>query len=209
MPSHRQQLSQLNQGSSRGIGSPPQQLLYKVGSQSPQQRPQQRLQSQQQNQIGASQTMTTTQQQLQAHQIQSSQLQTPQNYFATNHSNHSPYGTLNRPIPQNGHTVNVMTNQNALMSQNGIPMQNNNVQAAQAQSQSSNQTNQEMLSSNEGIASAAANLNPNNPFARSDYAWPAPAYYGFQNQNAAQHQQQQSRDSQQQQQVQTEDAQWG
>jgi hypothetical protein len=209
MPNHRQQLSQLNQGSSRGIGSPPQQLVYKVGSQSPQQRPQQRLQNQQQQkQMGASQTPMTTQQ-LQAHQMQSSQLQTPQNYFAANHSNHSPYGTLNRPIPQNGHTVNVMTSQNSLMAQNNMSTQSNNTQTTPAQPQPSNQTAPEMLSSNESIAPTATNLNPNNPFGRGEYVWPASAYYRYQNQNAAQQQQQQSQESQQQQQTQTEDGQWG
>ncbi|USP82431.1 hypothetical protein yc1106_09705 [Curvularia clavata] len=188
IPNHRQQLSQLNQGSSRVIGSPPQQLAYKLGSQSPQQRLQNlQPQQQQQQQLGPSPTPMTAQQQLQAHQIQSSQLRAPQNYFAANHSNHSPYGTLNRPLPQTAHAVNVMTNQTSLLTQNNAAQQ---TQAQQQPQDPNNQATPEMLSANAGMASSAQTIDPTNPFGRSEYAWPAAAaYYGYQGQNDAQQQQ--------------------
>lgn len=186
MPNHRQQLSQLNQGSSRGIGSPPQQLAYKLGSQSPQQR----LQNpqQQQQQLGPTQTPMTAQQQLQAHQMQSSQLQTPQNYFAANHSNHSPYGTLNRPLSQTAHAVTVMTNQTSSL----LAQSNNAAQQSQAQQQAQDPTNQttpEMLAANAGIQATAQTMDPTNPFARTEYAWSTAAYYAYQGPNDAQQQQ--------------------
>ncbi|CAO2657151.1 Nn.00g032770.m01.CDS01 [Neocucurbitaria sp. VM-36] len=193
-PNHRQQLQQLNQTNQRGIRSP-QQMAFKLDTQSPQQRlqtPQQPLQAPQQQ-------MQTAQQQLQAaaaQQMQPSQnvqLQAPQTYFAATHANHSPYGTLNRPMPSNGlpaqnpmSTQNPMATQNPMTSQNALATQNNqHLPQTQPQAQPTHQIH----ASNAGLPPTAPSVDANNPYGRSDFAWPPAAYYGYQ--NAQQQQQEQ------------------
>jgi hypothetical protein len=138
---HRQQLQQLNQATQRAHSSPRQRLHS----------PQQTMQS-----ATASQQMP--------------QLQAQQNYFATNHSNHSPYATLNRP-----------------MAHNSIP-------SATAQSNIAPQTNltqpqpqAQMQANSTGLAPAAPTMD-NGLYTRNDLSWQSTAYFGYQ---ATQQQQQQ------------------
>ncbi|KAI4703109.1 hypothetical protein J4E81_001986 [Alternaria sp. BMP 2799] len=188
IPNHRQQLQQLNQGLPHGIRSPQQQLAYKIGSQSPQQRlpnaPQQPQQTQPQ-QIGPPQQSLTPQQQFQAaaaQQMQTSQLQTHPNYFTANHSNHSPYGTLHRTMPQNTLPVNTMATQ-PMVAQNSIAGQTN-AHLPQTQPQQP----------------PAPAIDTNNGFGRGDFAWAPNGYYGYQNAAPQQQQQNQQQNQQQQQQ---------
>ncbi|KAL1796449.1 hypothetical protein ACET3X_004989 [Alternaria dauci] len=194
---HRQQLQQLNQGLPHGVRSPQQQLAYKMGSQSPQQclqNPPQQLpqQQQQQQQIGSSQQSMTPQQQLQAaaaQQMQTTQLQTHQNYFTANHSNHSPYGTLNRPMPQNTLPVNPMASQ-PIVTQNGMSAQAN-AHLPQTQPQQP----------------SGPTIDVNNSYGRpGEFTWAPTGYYGYQ--SAAQQQQQQQQQQQPQQQPSQHQDQW-
>jgi hypothetical protein len=187
MPNHRQQLQQLNQASQRRLGSPQQQLIHAMGSQSPQRR----QNAQQQQQIGTPQQPLTAQQQLQAAAAQQAQM-TPHNYFTVNSSNHVPYGGMTRPMPQNGvpantmATPNLMSAQNGLSSQNALASQNN---AHLSQTQQPQVTTQLHAGSNTGMPPTAPTMDASNPYGRGEFAWPPTAYYGYP--SAAQQQQQQ------------------
>ncbi|KAH8692456.1 hypothetical protein GQ44DRAFT_832869 [Phaeosphaeriaceae sp. PMI808] len=172
---HRQQLQQLNQNRPRGTSSP-QQMAYKLDTPPQQQRvlnAQPSLQTPQQ-QIQPSQHMQSASQQLQvaAQQLQTGQhpqqLQTSQNYFNNTHTNHSPYGTMNRSMTQGS-----MPSQNAISPPNSIATQSNS-HLSQTQPQ--------------GLTPTTTPVDTSNPYGRSDFTWPHTAYYGYQ---SAQQQQQQ------------------
>jgi hypothetical protein len=156
-----------------------------MGSQSPQQRlqnPPQQQPQQQPQQIGPSQQPLTPQQQFQAvaaQQMQPTQLQTHQNYFTASHSNHSPYGTLNRPMPQNTLPVNAMATQ---------PMVTQNSMSAQTNAH---------LPHTQPQQPPAPTIDANNSYGRpGEFAWAPAGYYGYQ--SAGQQQQQQQQQQRQQ-----------
>ena len=137
---HRQQLQQLNQATQRAHGSPRQRLHS----------PQQTMQA-----APAAQQMP--------------QLQAQQNYFANNHSNHSPYAALNRPMTHN--PISPATAQSNIAPQTNL---------TQPQPQAQMQAN------STGLAPAAATMD-SSLYTRNDLSWQPTAYFGYQ---TAQQQQQ-------------------
>ncbi|PWO22867.1 ATPase (AAA+ superfamily) [Pyrenophora tritici-repentis] len=130
-------------------------------STTPVQTPQQAYMQRQPQRIGSPQPSLSTQQQLQAaaaQQMQSTQLQKQQNYFTTNHANHSPYRTMSRSMPQNNHSVNTMTGQNTLMTQSPISTQNAQVPQTQ-QAQSTSQIHQ----ASSGMSPTAPSMDASDP----------------------------------------------
>jgi hypothetical protein len=183
---HRQQLQQLNR--SRSIHSP-QQMAYKIDT-PPQ--PQRVINAQPSIQTSPSQNMQNATQQLQvaAQQLNTAQphqqMQPNQNYFATNHTNHSPYGTLNRAMTQPSLSTQSVQQNPMAAQQNPMTAQNPN--AITSQNTMSVQTN---LPQTQPQATTTP-VDATGYNAREEFGWPqAAVYYGYQSAQQQQHAQDQ------------------